>query len=325
MENDSHEPAPQNGTAISTCRHDGWTGDKMATFCETLAETAVVAEACDAAGMGISGAYAHRRRSPVFAAAWDAALTIARERLADTLLARSMEGNVEQLYKDGELIGERHLLDNRLGLAILKRLDRLAETGMTVSTRGERLPFPGAGRGPGGAQQAPAILPGSASFDWEMMVGALRTGDPDDVARALAVLKGHEVEEVEDPPVTLSPDDENDNFVDLTDRCWKDDVDEIWMTDFPPPQDFAGYESRPYDEDDPDERYVRACTDEEIAILEADAAAARAAIRAEDEELRDAWFEVLRGEGNDRHPGLEPESACLPEPEEKADAGSSPA
>jgi hypothetical protein len=97
------------------------------------------------------------------------------------------------------------------------------------------------------------------------------------------------------------------------------------MTDFPPPQDFAGYESRPYDEDDPDERYVRACTPQEIAILEADAAAARAAIRAEDEELRDAWFEVLRGEGNDRHPGLELGSACLPEPEDKANAGSSPA
>jgi hypothetical protein len=320
MENDSHEPAPENGTAISTCRHDGWTGDKMATFCEALAETAVVAEACDQAGMGISGAYAHRRRSPVFAAAWDAALTIARERLADTLLARSMEGNVEQLYKDGELIGERHLLDNRLGLAILKRLDRLAETRMTVSTRGERfMPTVHAEQ----SRSAPALR--TQPVDWEMMVGALRTGDPDDVAPALAVLKGHEVEEVEDPPVTLSPDAEDDNFLDLTDRCWNDGVDEIWMTDFPPPQGFAGWESRPYDEDDPDERYVRACTPQEIAILEADAAAARAAIRAEDEELRDAWFEVLRGEGNDRHPGLEPGSVCLPEPGEKARAGSSPA
>ena len=86
----------------------------MATFCETLAETAVVAEACDAARMGISGAYAARRRNPVFAAAWDAALTIARERLADTLLARSMEGNVEQIWRDGALVGERHLIDNRM-------------------------------------------------------------------------------------------------------------------------------------------------------------------------------------------------------------------
>jgi hypothetical protein len=94
MESTAHEPQP---SALPTIRHDGWTGEKMATFCETLAETAVVAEACDQAGMSPSGAYAARRRNPVFAAAWDAALTIARERLADTLLARSMEGNVEQI------------------------------------------------------------------------------------------------------------------------------------------------------------------------------------------------------------------------------------
>src|SRR3954471_4669855 len=136
MKHESNEPPPHSLPAI---RHDGWTGERMATFLETLAETAVVAEACDAAGMGISGAYAARRRNPVFAAAWDAALSIARERLADTLLARSMEGNVEQIYRDGELIGERHLLDNRLGLAILRRLDRLAELGMAVSTIGQRV------------------------------------------------------------------------------------------------------------------------------------------------------------------------------------------
>src|SRR4051794_4710172 len=91
------EGLPAQSTSLMACRHDGWTGEKIATFCEALAETAVVAEACDQAGMSISGAYAARRRNPIFAAAWDAALSIARERLADTLLARSMEGNVEQL------------------------------------------------------------------------------------------------------------------------------------------------------------------------------------------------------------------------------------
>src|SRR3954453_8861548 len=112
MDNTDHEPQPPATLpaipALNKAegRHDGWTGEKMATFCETLAETAVVAEACESARMGISGAYAARRRNPVFAAAWDAALGIARERLADTLLARSMEGNVEQLYRDGELVGE---------------------------------------------------------------------------------------------------------------------------------------------------------------------------------------------------------------------------
>ena len=68
------------------------------------------------------------------------------------------------------------------------------------------------------------------------------------------------------------------------------------MTDFPPPADFTGYESRPYDEEDEDERYVRACTEEEVAILEADRAAERAAERAEDEQLRDTWFALLKEE-----------------------------
>ena len=85
----------------------------MATFCETLAETGLVVDACLAAGKSTVSAYALRRRNALFAAAWEGALTIARERLADTLLARSIEGSVEQYYRDGELVGERKLVDNR--------------------------------------------------------------------------------------------------------------------------------------------------------------------------------------------------------------------
>jgi hypothetical protein len=310
MDNESHEPqSPIAATSTWTLadtgtRHDGWSGDKMAKFCEVLAETAVVAEACDQAGMGISGAYALRRRNPFFAAAWDASLTIARERLADTLLARSMEGNVEQIYRDGELIGERHVLDNRLGLAILRRLDRLAETGSPLHSNSPQ--FPGAGhsrqstilmgpdgRGPGAQRSVPAILSKSQSFDWEMMVDALRTGDPDAVAQALALLEGHKVEEVEDPPNRPPSGDlrDGDEFLDLSDRCWKDE-DDIWMTDFPPPPDFTGWESGPWGESD----FERECTAEEIAILEADQAADAAAVRAEEEALRDEWFSALRAE-----------------------------
>ena len=271
-------------------RHDGWTGEKMATFCEALAETAVVAEACDAARMGISGAYAARRRNPVFSAAWDAALSIARERLADTLLARSMEGNVEQMYRDGELVGERHVIDNKLGLAILRRLDRLAEGGVSVSARD--LPFSGQYRKP---------APSHGSFNWEHAIDALRTGDDEGVARALALIgepvpspsKGDKVEEVEalrDGPAG----EEEDDTLDLSDRCWWDELEECWMTDFPPPAGFDGYDSRPYDDFEDDEPYIRACTGEEVAILDADRAADRALERAEDEALRDEWFALLR-------------------------------
>jgi hypothetical protein len=273
---------------MGSVRHDGWTGEKMAIFCETLAETAVVAEACEAARMGISGAYAARRRNPVFAAAWDAALGIARERLADTLLARSIEGNIEQIYRDGELVGERHFLDNRLGLAILRRLDRLAEATMRSCE----------GRSPVRRQETldPCVRRGTGTFDWTFAVEALRTGDDEGVAKALALIDSNEVEEVEGDPNLPLRDDEDDGL-DLSERCWRDPIDaHIWMTDFPPPADFTGYESRPYDDLEDDEPYQRACTREEVAILEADEAAGRAAERAEEERLRDEWFALLRAE-----------------------------
>jgi hypothetical protein len=287
MDSKTHEPKPASlskveGPALpvtQVVRHDGWTGEKMATFLETLAETAVVAEACEAARMHISGAYAARRRNPAFAAAWDAALAIARERLADTLLARSIEGNIEQIWRDGELVGERHLIDNKLGLAILRRLDRLAETGLSVSSRGERSPG------------APA--PSRRPIDWELALDALRTGDEAALSDAMAMFKGYEVEEVEGPPDSLIASGDDDEL-DLTDRCWFSEVDEMWLTDFPPPAGFTGWESRDYDDIADEDAYQRACTPEEISILEADAARVRGAERAEDEALRDQWFALLR-------------------------------
>jgi hypothetical protein len=264
-------------------RHDGWDGERMAIFCETLAETAVVAEACEAAGKHISGAYALRRRNPYFAAAWDAALTIARERLADTLLARSMEANIEQIWKDGEIVGERHLLDNRLGLAILRRLDRLAETGLSLHSNLKQ-PKP------------PAIVPRSKPFDWELAVEALRTGDEEAVCKALALFDGHKVEEIEDPRRRPPSPEDKVEEIDLSHRFWQAyrDGEETWFTDFPPPAGFTGYQS--CDWDDPDETYERECSSQEARILDADAKRARDCERAEEEALRDEWLALLRAE-----------------------------
>lgn len=161
----------------------------MSQFCEALADTGLVVDACLAAGKSTVGAYALRRRNPLFAAAWEAALTIARERLADTLLARSIEGTVEQYYKNGELAGERRVIDGRLGLAILKRLDRLAESGSPLATRSFR--------------PARASAP-AKPFDWDLALAALASSDPDAVAEALAMLKCGEVNELNDPPNSLA-------------------------------------------------------------------------------------------------------------------------
>ena len=199
-----------------------------------------------------------------------------------------MEGNIEQLYKDGELVGERHVLDNRLGLAILRRLDRLAETGIAVSTIGQHVTLKYKPR------PTPACNP--QAIDWELAIDALRTGDDEGVAKALALIDGDKVQEVEGPPNPSSQSNDEDEGLDLFDRCWKDGIEDVWMTDFPPPPGFTGYESRPYDEFHEDEPYVRACTDEEAAILDADRAADRAAVREEEAELRDRWFDLLKSE-----------------------------
>jgi hypothetical protein len=136
----------------SATRHDGWTRECKVTFCEVLAITGRVIEALDAVNKSANTAYAQRRRDPLFAAAWELALTEARHRLADALLTRAFDGtHVVTNGPDGACTGHRVLHDNRLALALLRRLDRLAETGRTTA-----LPRPalaGAGAAPAAAER----------------------------------------------------------------------------------------------------------------------------------------------------------------------------
>jgi hypothetical protein len=101
------------------------------------------------------------------------------------------------------------------------------------------------------------------------------------------------VEEVYDPPNRPPSPSEEPEEIDLSHRFWLDeDSDErVWMTDFPPPTGFTGYESCEWG--DPARTYKRECTPEEAAVLEADAKRARTAERAEEEALRDQWLALL--------------------------------
>ncbi len=274
MKQDAHEPQPPALTPspwslpAGATRHDGWTGERMATFCETLAETGLVVDACLAAGKSRQNAYALRHRDPVFAAAWEAALAMARSQLSDALLARSLEGSVEHYYRDGELIGERRHYESWLALSVLNRLDKRADLD----------------RSEGG-------LPSRMTADWLTTLDALRSGGSTAVP-ALIAPKGDESDESDSTP---SPSEEEDQGLDLSDRCWKSDEafgELIWMTDFPPPEGYDGYESGAYGSS----RYERECTAEEVAVLDADEAAADAALRADDAELRDEWFKLLNSE-----------------------------
>lgn len=106
--------------------HGPLTPAVMAAFCERLAECGMVHRAAAEVGFSRNTLYRHRRNNPSFAAAWDAALVHARQRLADYLLERAFEGSFEFTYEHGELTGHRHYLDSRLGYAMLCRLDRAA-------------------------------------------------------------------------------------------------------------------------------------------------------------------------------------------------------
>lgn len=109
-------------------REDGWTPERIAIFLNRLAEWGIVCDAAEAAGVTRQAAYALRNsaKGRAFQLAWRAALLLARRRLADDLMSRAVNGQVDQLWRDGQPWRERRRHDNRLGLALLTRLDRIA-------------------------------------------------------------------------------------------------------------------------------------------------------------------------------------------------------
>lgn len=272
MDEISNEPE----SSLPAIRHDGWTGEAMAKFLETLADTGIVMEACDAALKSTTAAYALRRREPLFAQAWEKALCVARDRLADILLARSIEGNVERIVKDGEVVAEKHFVDNRLGLAILKRLDQRTEAG-----RRRLSPFRS-----------------RAEPDWDVALTALRTGEEGEISNALALFGGNEVGEVCDPPC----DDGDDGEAFAHERIWRDWESEEWCTNFPPPAGFTGYEEGDWEDDD----YFRELDAEEMAALAAagiDEPWPGALSIEEDEAERQAFFDGLAATGVEANEG----------------------
>jgi hypothetical protein len=115
-----HTPAP-------TIRHDGWTPERRTRFLDQLAARGNVRAACASVGMSREAAYKLRRREPLFARGWDAALELARDLTAETLGDRAIDGIEEEVWYRGELLGTRRRYDTRLLLAHMARLDKLAE------------------------------------------------------------------------------------------------------------------------------------------------------------------------------------------------------
>lgn len=110
-------------------RADGWLPEKQRRFLEAIAEGNTVEVACYSVGMSPASAYALRNRAAgrVFAMGWDAAARLARQRFADVLTSRALDGFEETWTRPNGETFTRRRYDNRLAMAMLSRLDRQVE------------------------------------------------------------------------------------------------------------------------------------------------------------------------------------------------------
>ena len=101
----------------------GWSAERQRIFIEALAETGSVHSSARSAGLSARSAYALRVRSRAFAQAWDAAQQLAVGRLSALAFDRAINGRIEQVYHQGELVGERQIPSEKLLMWLLSRLD----------------------------------------------------------------------------------------------------------------------------------------------------------------------------------------------------------
>lgn len=265
-----------------------WTPANQRIFLETISETGLIGAATSAANMSRPAAYRFRRRAEgaAFALGWKAAVLLARDRLEDDLLERALLGQEEELIRDPDnnrILRKR--TDNRLGMAALTRLDRMAgsaEPGIDIMAARivagdferflDMLEAGGGGAGAGlflagRAQSLPhCYLPQiSAPFDQNV------DGDEgeDD-----AISEPAQAPTIEERAAAMS--------------VWWDDRYDEWRTDFPPPPDFDDEAEGSFGE----EEYSRSLTYEEARIAEAQRAVATAPLYAAAEAARQAWLLV---------------------------------
>ncbi len=126
---DGFHHAGHTGAAAHSARYSGrgWTPALKARFLDHLASRGNVRAACARVGLSAEAAYRLRRRDPLFARCWAAAIVLARDTSEQVLADRAIDGVEEQVWHRGELVGSRRRYDARLLLAHLARLDRLAD------------------------------------------------------------------------------------------------------------------------------------------------------------------------------------------------------
>ena len=284
-------PAPDLETVETETRryrHDGWTPAARAAFLEILAKSGVVTDACREVKLSSQAAYALRNRDRAFATGWDAAVSMARTRLADDLFHRAVHGTVDQIWKDGGVVAERHRHDSRLSIAVLNRLDARCDRAQRI---GEPAP-----RVAANWEDYLAAIAEDRTADLQAMLAPPPPLDVDDdqaiLGQGSVSMLMHQLHQLRQGKSL--DEDEGIEAESGGERIWIDDYS--WRTDFPPPEGFNGDEHGYYGDHD----YSRNCTPEERELLDrrypdafTDAAEEE---READEAERDAFFAELAEE-----------------------------
>ncbi|MBN2973104.1 hypothetical protein JW805_13850 [Roseomonas aeriglobus] len=331
LEEDFARAAATEGPVFATARRsDGWTPDRQRGFLDYLAQGCTVSDAATLVGMSATSAYAFRKRAAgaAFAVGWSAAQLLQRNRLADDLMGRALKGNVDLVINaKGETV-ERHRHDNRLALALLTRLDKIAAADLpdrTGDARAARLAAQDwdryldlIGRDASPAQaglflslrstqgEAAAIAPivALARADLYRRTGAGHAGEVDvhdldpaqrhtwsaaDWARAEA---GGLVSLAAPPAEPAAWEDAGTSQLSQLRQertvWWADHADD-WRTAFPPPADFYGEEDGEYGGD----YYSRELSDDERDAIETVRAREIEAKRVPEEARRVRFFADL--------------------------------
>jgi len=116
---------PFDGIPLESSRKRlaGWSAERQKLFLTVLAETGQVHLAAAAARLSVRSAQALRVRSPAFQKGWRVAEQLAVGRLSPIAFDRSINGRIEQIYRDGELVAERRVPSDKLLTWLLARLD----------------------------------------------------------------------------------------------------------------------------------------------------------------------------------------------------------
>lgn len=98
---------PYRGLQRRAARRDSWTAAKRGAFLVELESSCNVRRACVAAGVGKDAAYGLRRRDPVFATAWAAAIERGCDDLRALMLSRAMGTADDGLIADNPEVVDR--------------------------------------------------------------------------------------------------------------------------------------------------------------------------------------------------------------------------